>query len=229
MSHIVLALLSIHTLQNLLDTWGYLVVFAFVGIESSGIPFPGETMLVVASAYAGQGHLQITWVIAAAAAGAIVGDNLGYLAGRTEGRRLALRYGRYIRLDQEKLDAAEEFFRRHGDKTVFLGRFVAVLRAWAAFLAGVNHMPWPKFLVFNAAGGITWSVVYGVLAFKLGQSFEKIRAPIGIAVLVATSLVGLALLVIYRRRIRGWWNGNARSDDGDRGNPGKLPPASRHD
>ncbi len=130
-----------------------------------------------------------------------MGDNAGYWAGRTGGRRLALRYGRYIRLDQEKLDTAEVFFRRHGDKTVFLGRFVAVLRAWAAFLAGVNHMPWPRFLVFNAAGGITWAVVYGVLAFKLGQSFEKLRGPIGIGVLVAALLVGLALFVYYRRRI----------------------------
>jgi membrane protein DedA with SNARE-associated domain len=196
----LLALLSAHTLQNLLDTWGYLVVFAFVAIESSGIPFPGETMLVVASVYAAQGHLQITWVIVAAAAGAIVGDNAGYWAGRTGGRRLVVRYGKYIRLDEGKLQTAEDYFRRHGDKTVFLGRFVAVLRAWAAFLAGVNHMPWGKFLLFNAAGGITWAVVYGVLGYKLGQSFEKLRGPIGIGVFVAAVAVALVLFVLYRRR-----------------------------
>jgi len=225
----LLALLSVHTLQNLLDTWGYLVVFAFVGIESSGIPFPGETMLVVASIYASQGHLQITRVIVAAAAGAILGDNLGYWAGRTGGRRLALRYGRYIRLDQEKLKTAEDFFRKHGDKTVFLGRFVAVLRAWAAFLAGLNHMPWPKFLLFNAAGGITWSVLYGVLAYKLGQTFEKIRGPIGIGALVVALLVGLALLVLYRRRAMQRRSGSTQSDDRDHGDRATLPPASRHD
>jgi membrane protein DedA with SNARE-associated domain len=224
----LLALLSVHTLQNLLDTWGYLVVFAFVAIESSGIPFPGETMLVVASIYAGQGHLQITWVIVAAAAGAILGDNAGYWAGRTGGRRLALRYGRYIRFDQETLKTAEDFFRRHGDKTVFLGRFVAVLRAWAAFLAGMNHMPWPKFLLFNAAGGITWSVLYGVLAYKLGQTFEKLRGPIGIGAVVVALLVVLALFVLYRRRAMRSQAKDTQSDDAGHDDSAALPPAA-HD
>ena len=186
-------------------------------------------MLVVASVYASQGHLRITWVIVAAAAGAIVGDNAGYWAGRTGGRRLALRYGRYIRLDQEKLNRAEEFFRRYGDKTVFLGRFVAVLRAWAAFLAGVNHMPWPRFLLFNAAGGITWSVLYGVLAYKLGQSFEKIRGPIGIGALVVALLGGLTLFVLYRRRAMQRRSGSTQPDDRDHGDRAIPPPASHHD
>src|SRR5450759_3264207 len=102
-------------------------------------------MLITSAVYAGAGHLQIPFVIGAAAIGAIMGDNAGYLVGRTGGRAIILRYGKYIHLDEGKLGVAERFFAKHGDKTVFLGRFVAVLRAWAAFLAGLNRMHWAKF------------------------------------------------------------------------------------
>ncbi|HLJ67923.1 MAG TPA: DedA family protein [Chloroflexota bacterium] len=193
--------LSTHTLQNLLDTWGYLAVFVFVAIESSGIPFPGETMLITAAVYAGTGHLHIVGVIAASSAGAITGDNIGYWVGRTGGRELALRYGRYIRLDEGKLAATERFFVRHGDKTVFFGRFIAVLRAWAAFLAGVNRMPWWKFAVFNAAGGIAWSTLYGVLAFELGKNLpllHRIVAVIGYGGLVAVLVLAIVLFFLHR-------------------------------
>jgi membrane protein DedA with SNARE-associated domain len=194
---------SVDALQQLLSTWGYLAVFLFVAVESTGIPFPGETMLITAGAYAGAGHLKIQYVIAAAAIGAITGDNLGYLVGRTGGRDIVLRYGKYIRVDQAKLDAAERFFARNGDKTVFFGRFVAVLRAWAAFLAGLNRMRWAKFFTFNAAGGITWSVLYGVLAFELGKNLpllDKIVKTVGYVGIAAAVIAGVALFVLYRRR-----------------------------
>src|SRR5579859_8070693 len=97
---------SVDTLHLLLSTWGYLAVFLFVAVESTGIPFPGETMLITAAAYAGAGHLRIPFVIAAAAAGAIMGDNAGYLVGRTGGREIALRYGKFIRVDERKLGIA---------------------------------------------------------------------------------------------------------------------------
>ncbi len=197
---------SVDTLHHLLSTWGYLAVFLFVAVESSGIPFPGETMLITAAAYAGAGHLQIPFVIAAAALGAIMGDNAGYLVGRTGGREIALRYGKIIRLDEAKLAVAERFFDKHGDRTVFLGRFIAVLRAWAAFLAGVNRMPWRKFFVFNAAGGITWSVLYGVLAFELGKNLpllDKIVKTIGYVGLGGAVLAAIVLFLVYRRRKAG--------------------------
>ncbi|HLJ35393.1 MAG TPA: DedA family protein, partial [Ktedonobacteraceae bacterium] len=149
-------LISLQTLQNALNTFGYLAVTVFIMIESSGIPFPGETMLLLASFSAATiaPQLQIPLVIACAALGAILGDNLGYLAGRTGGRALALRFGRYVFLKPHHLDRAERFFAKHGDKTVFFGRFIAVLRAWSAFLAGINHMHWRSFLFYNATGGI---------------------------------------------------------------------------
>lgn len=197
--------ISVALLTHLLDTWGYVAVFAFVAIESSGIPFPGETMLVTAAVYAGSGHLSILLVVGAAALGAIMGDNLGYVVGREGGRPLLHRYGRYLRLDEAKLQRAEAFFARHGDKTVFLGRFVAVLRAWAAFLAGVNRMPWPKFLLFNGAGGICWAVLYGTLAFELGSNLpllHRVLRDFGLGSIVLAAAVVVILFLLHRRARR---------------------------
>ncbi|MGI8968154.1 MAG: DedA family protein [Chloroflexota bacterium] len=191
-----------HLVTSILGTWGYLAVFVFVAVESSGIPFPGETMLITAAAYAGAGHLDIPFVIGCAAAGAIIGDNLGYLAGRTGGRELVQRYGRYIHLDDRKLGTAERFFARHGDKTVFFGRFIAVLRAWAAFLAGLNRMHWAKFLVFNGAGGIVWATLYGILAFELGKNLpllDKVVKTIGYGGLALVVVIAIVLYVLHRR------------------------------
>lgn len=195
---------STSTLTQLLDQFGYPLVSVFVGIESSGIPFPGETMLITAAVYAGSsGHLSIVGVIAAAAVGAIIGDNVGYTAGRYGGRPLIARYGRYIRIRSEHLAYAERFFAKHGDKTVFFGRFVAVLRAWAAFLAGVNRMWWPKFLVFNAAGGILWAILYGVLGYTLGNNLpllHRVVRVLGIGGVVLAVVVVAAAWVIWKRR-----------------------------
>src|SRR5579875_3515506 len=152
------ALISLDTLRNALNVLGYPAVALFIMIESMGIPFPGETMLLLASFYAALDHrLQIPLVIVCAAFGAIIGDNIGYLIGRTGGYPLVRRFGRYVFLKPEHLERAERFFDKHGNKTVFFGRFVAVLRAWAAFLAGVNRMRWSTFLIYNAAGGILWA------------------------------------------------------------------------
>lgn len=198
-------LLVLGTLTGFLDEWGYIAVFVFVAIEAAGIPIPGETMLITASVYASTGHLEIQYVIAAAAAGAIVGDNFGYLAGRKGGRPLVLRYGRYIRVNESRLHRAEAYFARHGDKTVFLGRFVALLRVWAAFLAGLNDMPWPKFLFYNAAGGICWATLYGVLAYVFGSAvIERLAEVIGIGGLVVALVVILGALV-FRERTRDLW------------------------
>jgi len=202
---------SSHTLQTILSTWGYAAVLVFVAIESSGIPFPGETMLVAAAIYAGTGHLNIVVVIIAAAAGAILGDNAGYAVGRTGGRALVERYGKYIRVDASKLATAERFFAKHGDKTVFFGRFVAVLRAWAAFLAGLNRMHWIKFGAFNASGGILWATLYGLLGFELGKNLDllhKVEKTIGVGGVAAAVVVVVAALILHRRR-------RGRNDRGD--------------
>ena len=139
------------TLTNLLQAYGYIVLFVFVGLESLGIPLPGETTLVTAAAFAASGHLSIYRVVIVAAAAAILGDNGGYWIGRGGGLRLVKRYGRIPHIDEGKMERAHQFFDRHGAKTVFMGRFIALLRILAAYLAGVNRMRWRNFLVANAA------------------------------------------------------------------------------
>src|SRR6202140_2065993 len=159
------------TLTHLLTTYGYWAVLLIVAIESTGIPFPGETMLLVAAIYAGMTHLLfIPLVIVAAASGAILGDNLGFWAGREGGYRLLRRFGRYLRLDERQVKLGQYLFRKHGGKVVFIGRFIAVLRAWTAFLAGTNRMPWGHFLLYNALGGIIWATLYGLGGYFFGDN-----------------------------------------------------------
>src|SRR5436305_8279682 len=172
-------------LTHLLAMYGYVAVLLFVAIESTGIPFPGETMLLVAAIAAGTTHqLSIAWVIVATASGAILGDNLGFWVGREGGYRLLRRYGRYIHLEERRLNLGQYLFLKHGGKVVFFGRFVAVLRAWAAFLAGTNRMRWPRFLLFNAAGGIVWATHYAVRGYFLGDNLHRLAGPIGTTTLV---------------------------------------------
>ena len=204
-------------LLHLLNTYGYLAVLVFVAIESTGIPFPGETMLLVAAIYAGTTHrLSIALVIAAAASGAILGDNLGFWIGREGGYRLLRRYGRYIRLEERRLKLGQYLFMRHGGKVVFFGRFVAVLRAWAAFLAGTNRMPWPRFLFFNAAGGIVWATLYGLGGYLLGDNVHRLTGTIGTVALVLAVLIIIAFLVFLRR------NEHRLEEEAERALPGPL-------
>ena len=209
--------LSGSALTHLLSTYGYWAVLVFVAIESMGIPFPGETMLIAAAIYAGNTHhLNIVLVIAAAAAGAILGDNLGFFVGREGGYRLLRRYGRYIRLDERKLKLGQYLFMRHGGKVVFFGRFVAVLRAWAAFLAGAGRMRWPRFLAFNATGGILWATIYGVGGYVLGDHIHALTGPVGIGVGVAAGIVIVAFLVFL------WRNEKRLEEEAERALPGPL-------
>ena len=135
----------VHHLHGYIATYGYLAILVIVGMESAGIPMPGETVLVASAILAGQGQLHLLGVIAAAAAGAIIGDNCGYWVGREFGFPIAYRFGRYVHLDERRLKLGQYLFLRHGGKIIFFGRFVAVLRAFAAFLAGVNHYDWERF------------------------------------------------------------------------------------
>jgi len=190
-------------LTHLLTTYGYVAVGAFIGIESMGVPFPGETMLITAAAYAGATHhLDIAGVIVAAAAGAIAGDNLGFAIGWYGGYPLLRRFGRYIRLDEARLKVGRYIFMKQGGTVVFFGRFVSILRAYAAFLAGTNHMRWWRFLAFNAAGGVCWAVIYGVAAYSLGAQLERVNRPLQIGFGIVGGLVIIASLVFIRRHAK---------------------------
>ena len=196
----VIDLFNTNTLIQLVATYGYLAVLLVVAIESVGVPVPGESTLLAASVYAGATHkLQEALVIGAAAAGAILGDNLGFLLGRFGGSRLLQRYGKYVRLDERRLRLARYLFQHRGGTVVFFGRFVAVLRAWAAFLAGAHGMPWRRFLPFNAAGGVLWATVMGIGAYAFGSMVLGL----GPVIAAATTGIGLllmtALLLLFRR------------------------------
>src|ERR1700682_32994 len=186
--------------MDLLATYGYAAVFLFIAIESTGIPFPGETMLITASIYAGHTHrLNIVLVLPVPAAGSVIGDNLGYAAGHWGGYRLLRRYGRFIRLDQKRLKLGQYLFLQHGGKVVFCGRFISILRAYAAFLAGTNRMPWWRFLMFNAAGGIVWATLVGTGAYVLGPQIHNLTRTAAIVGGILAVIAVVAFLLFLRR------------------------------
>jgi membrane protein DedA with SNARE-associated domain len=193
-----------HELNQLVSAYGYWAVMLFVGIESIGIPFPGETMLLAAAIYAGTTHnLDIALVIAAASAGAVLGDNIGFWFGREFGYELVLRYGQYIHLDQAKMKLGMYLFLKHGGKVVFFGRFVAVLRTFAALLAGVNQMDWRRFLAFNLAGGVAWATILGVAGFIFGRQARHLLGAAGLVILlIATVLLVIAFIAVRRNQRR---------------------------
>lgn len=168
---------------------GYPLLFVLVGAESAGALVPGETSLIVAAALAGQGRLSLPLVIATAAGGAIVGDNLGYLIGRRGLRRLLDRPGRLSARRQRLVARGESFFMRHGSAAVFFGRWLPGLRVAAAWLAGANRMHWGRFLVWNALGGITWATTVGAAAYLLGRSASGSLGAIGFAGVAIAGLV----------------------------------------
>ena len=184
---------------------GLPLLFLVVMIESFGVPLPGETALILFGVLASQGHYNIAVVIAVAAAGAIVGDNLGYwIIGRWGGRALFRRWGWLRRYSDRVLPRAEELMAKHGGKTVFFGRFITVLRYTAAWVAGLGRMHWATFLFWNAAGGIAWATLVGLVAYYGGKRAADAIARYGIyAFAVIAAVLILVFLVSHfgKRRI----------------------------
>jgi membrane-associated protein len=180
---------------------GYSVVFALIAVETMGIPVPGETALIAAALLAHDGKMEIVPLIVLASAAAIIGDNVGFAIGRKGGRRLFEMPGPFHRQRIDALAVGEPFFAKHGPKAVFLGRWVAGLRIASAWLAGMNKMPWPRFLFWNALGGICWATSIGLGIYLLGHAFENV---IGVGGIVAAALVsGLLVGIFVWKRMRG--------------------------
>jgi membrane protein DedA with SNARE-associated domain len=181
---------------------GYLALALFVGIEASGVPVPGETALITASVLASQGELSIVLVIGIAAAAAIVGDNVGYAIGSRVGRRVMEKPGRYQERRLKALARGDHLFERHGPKAVFFGRWIALLRIWASWLAGMTSMRWSTFLLWIALGGIGWALCFGLIGYFGGRAAAELIARLGVG---AAILAGLALAIgwfVLRRRAR---------------------------
>ncbi len=190
-------------MTHLLLDYGLVLLFLLVAVESAGIPLPGETALITAAVLAHH-HYKIEWVIVIAAAGAIVGDNLGYWLGRLGGRRLLERFQLTRRYAERALPPAERFFKRHGGKTVFLGRFVAFLRITAAWLAGISRMHWWQFFAWNALGGIVWATGTGLLAYWAGKAAADAVQRYGlyaVVVLVALGVIAFVGVRVWRKRM----------------------------
>lgn len=187
------------------QSWALVLLFALVAVESTGVPLPGETALVASGVLASQGKLDIVEVIVIASLAAIIGDNCGYWIGRKGGRALLERWSPVSRHAERILPRAERLFAKHGGKTVFFGRFVAVLRITAAWMAGVSHMSWWRFLLYNAAGGILWATLVGLVAYYLGQAAADAIQTYGLyaagAIVVATVGVVLGLRWWERRML----------------------------
>jgi membrane protein DedA with SNARE-associated domain len=181
----------------------YLVVGLVIGVESMGVPLPGETTLVAAALLASQHHLKIEFVILAAAAGAIIGDSIGYFVGRKAGRQLFDRLGRrFHHFSPDRIVRAEKYFHKYGVWTVFFGRFVALLRIFAGPMAGMLRMHYPRFLAANAAGGIAWSATIGIVAYKVGDNADKIFGRVSLWALVAIAAVAVVLYAVHKIRKR---------------------------
>jgi membrane protein DedA with SNARE-associated domain len=196
------------TLAPLLNQYGYLAVGGLVLVEDFGIPAPGETVLIAAAVYAGAGKLNIVAVAVIGFLAALLGDNIGFAVGHFGGRRLALRFGRYVFLTPRRLDAAEGFFTRHGGKVVTIARFVEGLRQANGIIAGITGMHWLRFLAFNALGAALWVGLWVSLGDLAGTHITAIYTTAHryelYLLLAATALIVVVIArhLLRRRRSR---------------------------
>jgi membrane protein DedA with SNARE-associated domain len=183
------------------DSLGYLLP-AIIGLESMGIPSPGETALVAAAVLASSGRLNIALVILIGVTSAIVGDNVGYLLGRRFGRTVFMAPGPFMQSRIRAIRYGDGFFERHGPKAVFFGRWIALVRFATAWLAGINRMPFRQFFFWNALGGISWGITYGLVGYFGGKAAAHVLAQAGIAGLVVMVLTAVGAWIFVRRHER---------------------------
>jgi len=187
---------------ELVNHYGYSAVFAMVFIETAGIPVPGETTMLLAGAATRLhgAHIHPVQLAIVASVAAILGDNVGYVIGRYAGRRVVLKLARFGRVDS-LLGWGERFFERHGGKTVFFARWTAGLRIFGAWIAGMTHMPWPRFFLWNAAGGISWAVSMTFLGYTFAASLGKVESYVGKGGAVVAGVVLLVALVLGLHKV----------------------------
>lgn len=185
--------------------WGYLVIFAGALLESAamiGVFVPGEALVLAAGFFAAQGALDLDALIVAVAIGAVLGDSLGYELGRRWGRDALVRYGSRVGVTNARLERVDAFFTRRGGSSVFLGRFVGFARALVPFLAGSSRMPYARFLAYNVAGAVLWSIAIVLLGYFVGASWHAVEAWIGRITAMLIALLGLGVLFRYRHKLR---------------------------
>ncbi len=172
------------------DDYGYLILFLGVMAENASLPVPGETILIIASIYSHYGHLNLGTVIPLATVGCILGDNISFYLGRRLGRPFVQQYGKYVLITQKRLVSVEHFFERHGDKAIFVQRWITGVRVLGALVAGTTKMPWSRFLLFNCLGAATWVIAISLMAY-----FFAVNLPLLIAIVSRSGWVLLGLIV----------------------------------
>src|ERR1700674_3362734 len=186
---------------SIVDAIGYPAAGLGILIESAGVPFPGEALLLAAAAWAAARHHSLVLVILFGFLGATVGANLGYYLGYRGGRPFVERFGSIFHIRPEHIARSELFFARHGDKAILAGRFILGLRTWGSMLAGMSRMPFWRFQVFSALGALGWSLIVGTVGYLLGNNLpllEAIIRGIGLGGLVLVALLAVVLVVARR-------------------------------
>ena len=190
-----------------LGNWGYVVLFAGAALECAallGLFVPGESLVLVAGFFAQRHVFDLKVVMLVVVAGAIAGDSIGYELGRRLGRPWLEKHGRKVGLKPKRLERTETFFKKHGGKAVFFGRFGGFARALVPFLAGSSKMKYPVFLLYNAAGALLWGVGFALLGYGLGASWRVAEKWIGRGslILAGVAVLGFVAWRIWRRRHR---------------------------
>jgi membrane protein DedA with SNARE-associated domain len=191
-------------MDHLVAHYGYATIALLVAAEGVGIPLPGETALITGAALAARGHLSLVWVIIAAAAGVSAGGCGGYWIGKTGGRAIVVRYGKWIGIKAQELDYAQRFFQRHGALAVLVGRFLPVIRILTGLAAGITQMPFGRFVVVNMIAGVLWSSLFGVLGYESSRNMFRLEHQYGRMV-----VVGLVVLAAIGFAIFKWWERRA--------------------
>jgi membrane protein DedA with SNARE-associated domain len=200
----------LHGVAPILDRWGYLAVAGVIGVESFGVPAPGQTIMVAAAIYAGAGRLNVFAVGAIAFVAAVLGDNVGYWIGVRGGRRLVHRFGKYIFITPERLERAERFFARRGNRIVVVARFIDGLRQLNGVIAGITAMPWRTFLIYNTIGAALWVGWWTTISYFLGTHLVVIMEhahrykwwAIALVAIAVTTYITLHVRHVRRRRAR---------------------------
>jgi membrane protein DedA with SNARE-associated domain len=194
---------SLQLIEQYMLAYGYWAVFFGVMLENAGVPVPGETILLIAGYFASTGKFHLGLVMLIAASGAVIGDNIGFAIGHYFGRSVLLRIGRFFFLTPKRLAHMENYFERHGNKTILVARFITGLRVFAALLAGASKMPWRVFVVFNMAGAVLWSVVISTLGYLFGQSLPLLIKWVGRSgtiLLISAIVIGIVVWRVRKHR-----------------------------
>jgi len=184
---------------ELIKTYGYWVVGVGIFLECMGVPFPGETSLILGGVAASLGHLNLALVIIIASSAAVLGDNMGYFVGKKFGRKIIKKFEKFPLFHYKHIERAEKFFKAHGNKTVFIGRFTAILRTYSALFAGIFDMHYSTFFFYNLTGGVLWSIIFGFVGYFIGNNLPLLGQIITNFNLAFLIIVGLAVILLLAR------------------------------